>query len=78
MSKVSLRYFRESNKGLGCRPQRIIVEQRRNAMQKTLSITIGKGSIGHNNRAFLANNIDSNRSQNNIIFHRENIKKGYL
>lgn len=46
-------------------------------MQKTLSITIGKGSIGHNNRAFFADNIDSNRSQNNVIFHKENIKKVY-
>ena len=46
-------------------------------MQKTLSITIGKGSIGHNNRAFFADNIDSTRSQNNIIFHKENIKKVY-
>lgn len=46
-------------------------------MQKTLSITIGKGSIGHNNRAFFADNIDSNRSQNNIIFHKENIKSVY-
>ncbi len=46
-------------------------------MQKTLSITIGKGSIGHNNRDFYADNIDSNRSQNNIIFHKENIKKIY-
>lgn len=46
-------------------------------MQKTLSITIGKGSIGHNNRAFFADNIDSSRSQNNIIFYKENIKKVY-
>lgn len=46
-------------------------------MQKTLSITIGKGSIGHNNRDFYSDNIDSNRSQNNIIFHKENIKKVY-
>lgn len=46
-------------------------------MQKTLSITIGKGSIGHNNRAFFADNIDSTRSQNNIIFHKENIKEVY-
>ncbi len=46
-------------------------------MPKTLSITIGKGSIGHNNRAFFADNIDSTRSQNNIIFHKENIKKVY-
>lgn len=46
-------------------------------MQKTLSITIGKGSIGHNNRDFYADNIDSSRSQNNIIFHKENIKKVY-
>ncbi len=46
-------------------------------MQKTLSITIGKGSIGHNNRAFFADNIDSSRSQNNIIFCKENIKAVY-
>ena len=77
MSKVSLRYFRESNKGLGCRPQKIIEKQRRTAMQKTLSITIGKGSIGHNNRDFYADNIDISRSQNNIIFHKEDIKKVY-
>lgn len=46
-------------------------------MQKTLSITIGKGSIGHNNRAFFADNIDSTRSKNNIIFHKENIREVY-
>jgi len=46
-------------------------------MQKTLSITIGKGSITHNNRNFYADHIDSSRSQNNIIFHKENIKKVY-
>lgn len=46
-------------------------------MRKTLSITIGKGSIGHNNRAFFADNIDSSRSQNNIIFCKENIKAVY-
>lgn len=46
-------------------------------MQKTLSITIGEDSIGHNNRVFFADNIDSTRSQNNIIFHKEDIKKVY-
>lgn len=46
-------------------------------MRKTLSITIGKGSIGHNNRAFFADNIDNSRSQNNIIFRKENIKAVY-
>lgn len=46
-------------------------------MRKTLSITIGKGSIGHNNRDFYADNIDSARSENNIIFHKENIKEVY-
>ena len=46
-------------------------------MQKTLSISIGKGSIGHNNRAFFADNIDSTRSKNNLIFHKENIREVY-
>lgn len=46
-------------------------------MQKTLSITIGKGSIGHNNRAFFADNIDSTRSKNNIIFHKK-ISEKYI
>lgn len=46
-------------------------------MQKTLSITIGKGSITHNNRVFAASHIDTDRTQNNIIFHKENIKKVY-
>ena len=46
-------------------------------MQKTLSITIGKGSITHNNRNFYADYIDSTRSKNNIIFHKENIREVY-
>lgn len=46
-------------------------------MQKTLSITIGKGSITHNNRNFYADHIDSTRSKNNIIFHKENIREVY-
>lgn len=46
-------------------------------MQKTLSITIGKGSITHNNRVFAASHIDTERTQNNIIFHKEDIKKVY-
>ena len=46
-------------------------------MQKTLSITIGKGSITHNNRNFYADHIDSSRSQNNIIFQKENIREVY-
>lgn len=46
-------------------------------MQKTLSITIGKGSITHNNRVFAASHIDTDRTQNNIIFHKESIKAVY-
>lgn len=46
-------------------------------MQKTLSITIGKGSITHNNRVFAASHIDTERTQNNIIFHKENIREVY-
>lgn len=46
-------------------------------MQRSLSITIGKGSISHNNRDFYAENIDTTRSDKNIIFCRKNIKTVY-
>lgn len=46
-------------------------------MQRSLSITIGKGSISHNNRDFYADNIDTTRSDKNIIFCRKNIKTVY-
>lgn len=45
--------------------------------QKSISGIIGKGSIRHNNREFSAKNIDQNRTKDNIILCKENIKNAY-
>lgn len=44
---------------------------------KTISITIGKGSIGHNNRKFIAQNVDSSRTSENITLVCKDIKEIY-
>lgn len=44
---------------------------------KTISITIGKGSIGHNNRKFIAQNVDSSRTSENITLTCKDIKEIY-
>ena len=44
---------------------------------RTISICQGKGSIGHNNRAFHAKNTDPARTKNNIVFVREPIGTAY-
>lgn len=44
---------------------------------KTISITIGKGSIGHNNRKFIAQNVDSGRMSENITLVCKDIKEIY-
>ena len=44
---------------------------------RTISICQGKGSIGHNNRAFHTKNTDSARTKNNIVFVREPIGIAY-
>ena len=44
---------------------------------RTISICQGKGSIGHNNRAFHAKNTDPLRTKNNIILVREPIREAY-
>ena len=38
---------------------------------------VGKGSIRHNNRDFTAENVDAERTQNNITYCNENIKDVY-
>ena len=35
---------------------------------KRISFRQGKGSITHNNRKFIANNVDRNRIANNVTF----------
>lgn len=47
------------------------------AEKLTTSARIGTGSINHNNRKFIAKNVDSNRTDQNIIFIQENIKEVY-
>ena len=47
-------------------------------IKRTISGRIDKGSIGHNNRKFIAPNVDKNRTHENIILVREDIQKTYL
>ncbi|MGN1135711.1 MAG: plasmid recombination protein, partial [Oscillospiraceae bacterium] len=44
---------------------------------RTISICQGKGSIGHNNRAFHTKNTDPARTKDNIVFVREPIGEAY-
>ncbi|MFI3254481.1 MAG: plasmid recombination protein [Eubacteriales bacterium] len=46
-------------------------------LKRTLSITKGKGSVGHNSRKFFAENVDQERSKNNICFVNQDIKEAY-
>ena len=46
-------------------------------ISKTISMCQGKGSLAHNNRIFTAKNIDQSRTENNIVFVREDLKTAY-
>lgn len=46
-------------------------------MKKTISIRIGKGSISHNNRKFVAKNVDEKRVKDNVILCCDNLKNVY-
>lgn len=46
-------------------------------MKKTISIRIGKGSISHNNRKFVAKNVDEKRVKDNVVLCREELKDVY-
>jgi len=46
-------------------------------MKRTISAMLGKGSVSHNSRMFMANNIDSERSQLNISYCNTPIKDVY-
>ncbi|WP_317856037.1 hypothetical protein [Chakrabartyella piscis] len=46
-------------------------------MKRTISIAKGKGSIGHNNRDFKAENVDPERVQYNTCYVNENLKDVY-
>lgn len=46
-------------------------------MKRTLSAMVGKGSITHNNRDFIAENVDGERTKNNITYCNEKIQDVY-
>lgn len=46
-------------------------------MERTISISMGKGSLNHNNRNFVAKNVDKDRITDNVIFIKENLKNVY-
>ena len=46
-------------------------------MLRTLSITTGKGSLNHNDRKFTAQNVDAERTKNNIVYCNDNIRNVY-
>ena len=46
-------------------------------MQRTISIMTGKGSVNHNDRKFTAQNVDKERTGNNIVYCNENIRTVY-
>ena len=46
-------------------------------MERTISFMNGKGSIGHNTRSFIADNVDASRTQNNITLIHEDIRQVY-
>lgn len=46
-------------------------------MARTISHCQGKGSLTHNNRKFAAKNVDSSRTENNIIFVEQPIADAY-
>ena len=46
-------------------------------MKRTISAMVGKGSVRHNNRNFTAENVDAERTKNNVVYCNENIKSVY-
>ena len=46
-------------------------------MKSTISAMVGKGSTTHNNRDFIAENVDGERTKNNIIYCNEKIQDVY-
>ena len=45
--------------------------------EKRISFCQGKGSLTHNNREFIAENIDRNRIRDNVTFIRQDLGKAY-
>ena len=49
-------------------------EVRKMTMKRTISGMIGTGSLAHNRRDFIAENVDPDRVQLNICYQNENLK----
>ena len=52
-------------------------EVRKHMMKRTISGMIGAGSLAHNRRDFVAENVDPDRVQLNICYKNENLKEVY-
>lgn len=46
-------------------------------MERTISVTIGQGCLKHNNRVFIAENVDAVRLDRNVIFLERDIREVY-
>ena len=46
-------------------------------LKRTISGMIGTGSLAHNRREFIAENVDPDRVQLNICYQNENLKEVY-
>lgn len=46
-------------------------------MKKTISVVIGKGSMHHNNRKIITENVDKDKIYNNVIIVQDDIKIVY-
>ena len=44
---------------------------------KTISFVKGKGNLNHNNRVYIAKNVDGGRTKNNVIFKQEKLEVAY-
>ena len=53
-------------------------EVRSMTMKRTISGMIGAGSLAHNRRDFIAENVDPDRVQLNICYRNENLKEVYM
>lgn len=51
--------------------------ERRRFMERTISGMMGRGSLTHNRRAFTAENVDAERTKNNIEYCNESLKQVY-
>ena len=47
------------------------------SIRKTISFSVGKGSLTHNRRDFIAQNVDPDRTQMNIEYCNENLEQVY-